>query len=269
MRIDQSRHKAYVRCPRAFEIRYVKNVIMPPSGALFLGSTVHHALDFLAQEIMSKKMVPSQDTLLDFFSTSFDKRDVYIQDEEAKATDLPDIDWTEEAAGPTKDLGINLLKKYHKARASLIKPVQAELYLERTLPNGDIYYGTLDRIDEDGTVYDYKTAKKRSYGLTYSQNNVDQDIQPTAYFFLLGGPGKWGFELLLKDPVECSLGFRETERSQEDIDWYIESMLMEDLKGIRAGFFPPRPGFLCENWCGYRQGFCKYRSTFVMTGEKE
>jgi len=251
MWISQTAHKLYMRCPAAYYFRYVKEISLPPPAAVFLGGTVHFSLAHLGRKKRdTMQLLPLMD-LLDHFSTAFDNREAYLKEEDEIAKNLPEVDWGIETPGQVKDEGIALLTTYYHRRAPMIQPIEVEFSFERAIPGTeDIFRGRIDRIDV-GYITDYKTGKRR-----LNQREVEVDIQPTAYAFGLAGDRSdtqihMRYEQLIRTQIP-SLGEITTSRGQADILWYLE-ILRQDLKAIKAGFFPCRPSWMCHEWCGYSQ----------------
>jgi len=140
------------------------------------------------------------------------------------------------------------------------EPVEVELVFEKDLGFCK-FYGTLDRIDIDGKVKDLKTISPfaASFG-DFSERSIELDIQPTAYALGMSGAISFEFELLLKDPKNPKVIIRGTERTEDDINWYLQ-LLEGDVRMIKAGLFPPRPNWSCGEWCAYRK-LCGFRKTW-------
>jgi len=256
-RIDQTSHKMFLRCPRQWEFRYVKGLKFPPSAALFLGGTINRSAAFgYKYKIEVGEDVPL-DELLDFYSRIFDKREAVAEGETER---IPDIDWKDEKPGEVKDTGYRILRYYRMSLMPKREPIEVELAFEKDLGFCK-FYGILDRIDIDGRVKDLKTISPfaANFG-DFSERGIELDIQPTAYALGMGGAISFEFELLLKDPKNPRVIIRGTERTEDDINWYLR-LLESDVKMIKAGLFPPRPNWSCfsldtevatlDGWKGY------------------
>lgn len=235
-----SRISLLLKCPRQFEFRYLKDIPVPRPGALFLGGTAHHTLSENSRfKIDSREDMPLE-RFLEVFSDAWEKQS-YFEDETPG-----EIDWQGENPGYVKDVGVEILRCYHRELAPKVMPLAVELPLEKTLDNV-LLRGRIDLIKDSGTPVDLKTAKRRR-----SQDELDRDLQPTIYTLLLGGPSPFEFHLLLKTKVpgvEVSL----TRRTQEDIDWFLRELLPRAAAQIEAGIFPPNPtGWWCgKDWCSF------------------
>jgi len=228
------------RCPRQYEYRYVKGIILPPSAFVFLGGAVHIPIERnYQQKVTSQKDLPLKD-VLDIFSDSWDKRE---------ASEIQEVDWEDKQEHQLKDLGAELVKLYQKRIAPRVQPLAASQEIIKPIDENFSFVSVLDLLLSEAEVADIKVSA------TKVGKKADQDMQPTAYAFALGKPINWVYHTLIRTRVEIEL--ENTTRTQTDIDWFADN-LKYWFDQVKAGLFPPRPGdWHCSpEYCGYYI-FCK------------
>jgi len=237
----------WLKCPKAWEFRYVKGLKIPPSGALVQGSSYHGAL----KENFSFKLKNGKDMsisdVLDAYDTSWNERlkgDDLGKDESEEAGGS-EVDWGGRPPDMLKDEGAKLVKVYHKQYAPAIMPLGVELYREKPLIEGVKFIGYLDLELED-KIIDHKLK-----GKMISQIEADKDTQPLSYCFL-SDKMDFDYHVAIKKKVPEIQILTVKRKTAEDIEWW-KNMVIDIVNNIKTGIFPPNPtSWLCsERWCGY------------------
>jgi len=232
------------RCPRQYEYRYVKEIILPPTAFVFLGGSIHIPLEKnYQQKVESKQDLPLND-ILDIFSDSWEKRE---------ASEIQEVNWEDKPEAQLKDLGVELITLYQKRIAVNTQPLAATYRIEKPVDENLTFISILDLLLDQTKIADIKVSAYRM------GRKVDQDMQPTAYAYALGTPIEWDYHTLIRTKVDIEI--EKTKRTQEEIDWFANS-LTHWHKQIQSGIFPPRPGdWQCQpEYCGYHI-LCKTEST--------
>lgn len=238
--VSHSQINMWQRCPRQWYYRYVRGLRLPPSGPLILGGSYHTALEVnFKQKVISQADLPINDCL-DAFSASWDGR----------VAGAEDIDWQERKPGELKDMGVALVGTYRTKISPTVQPALVEQPFISEIA-GVKFVLIMDLQDTNEIVIDHKTA-----GKSYTQDDVDRDIQASAVSHVLGRPITFQNHIALKLKVP-RIQILETTRGPEDTQWWLNmaEMIVEQMK---TGIAPPRPtGWWCsEKWCGYHK-ICK------------
>jgi len=216
---------------------------LPPTAFVFLGGSVHIPLERNYQLKVESKQDLSLSDILDIFSDSWEARE---------ASEIREVIWMDQPEGQLKSLGKELITLYQKRIAIHTQPLAASYRVERQVNENLTFISVLDLLLDQAKVADIKVTSSRM------GKRVDQDMQPTAYGYALGTPIEWDYHHLIRTRVDVEI--ERTRRTQEDIDWFAES-LIHWQKQIQSGVFPPRPGsWHCEpEYCGYHI-LCKTES---------
>lgn len=236
--LSHSQLSMWLRCPKQYEFRYIHNMKMPPAGALIQGSCYHKALEVNFRHKMEHGQDRPLDEVLDAYS---DEWESLTADEQNSVG----IDWEDKEPEALKDEGIGLVRAYHRDVAPIITPLKVETFYEREL-DGVSFVGYIDLETATVDVTDHKTAAR-----SYNQDDVDKDIQISAYAWLLGREIKAANHVAVKTKVP-KIQIVETVRTEADIRWW-ERMALEVKGAIDSGVFPPNPnGWHCgQRFCGY------------------
>ncbi|MFH1724303.1 MAG: PD-(D/E)XK nuclease family protein [Elusimicrobiota bacterium] len=242
------------RCPKQYEWRYVRGLIMPPGSAAHVGSGTHRAVAadltakieggaLLAEEAVRE--VARDGVLLAW------NEGVLLTDDERERPEA-------EVRGEAVDKAVTLATLHHAEVAPSLAPVAVEKSwrLELTGFSHDLA-GTTD-ILEARAIRDTKTSAKSPSG-----NAADTSLQLSMYAladkYVRGAlPEAIHLDYLvaLKNPKAMTLS---TTRDEEDLAAMLERIAAA-LKQIEAGVFPPcDPASWCcsPRWCGY-WGQCPY-----------
>jgi len=237
--IDYSTIARIARCPRAYELDLISQIPAPKSAALYLGSTFH----LVQRTYFSSRLANielTRDDVVDAFNTFW-----YSM---AGADGNP-IDWGREKPEEQAELGRAMVKAFYPY-AQKIQPLLVEHKFTKDTPYGKVY-GTMDLVTVQAEVDDWKTSSRLPY-----QNDVDSELQPTVYDFLLGGLVPFNYYYILKFKLPVVRIF-PTKRYEEDLSFFERSILPGVVKQIQTGLFPPlgKANGACK-WCGHNK-YCE------------
>lgn len=236
--IDFSAIGSYLRCARAYEFRYVKNVKEIPGVALLEGSSYHHAVEKNNLHKIAKDTDLPHKRMTEHFMEDFQFR---TKREEK-------IDWQEQNEDKIYKRAKVMFVEYAREIAPDIKPLHAEEKVEKTviLDGTKItLYGTVD-LDTPDVIYDYKTTGKPK-----SQSEVDNTIQLSLYA-LMKKKREVGIIQFVK-AANPYVGVIKSSRTGKDIMWALH-VAKSVVEAVRAKQFPPTDptSWKCsQKWCGY------------------
>jgi CRISPR/Cas system-associated exonuclease Cas4 (RecB family) len=248
--VSPSRLSCWLKCPRGYAFRYIEGIRSPTNAALFLGKTVHFALELayrhrqlgitLAADEVASRLVESWGKLVDEEGMTFDS---------AAAEQV----LQQQACG--------LVKAYLAYAPTVEKPLAVEVAAESPLVDpfsgedlGMPLLGIMDLVldnAEGPIIVDFKTSSRTSEPM-----EIVHEIQLTSYAYLFrqASPvAESGLEIrsLIKTktpkvefhgyPARTDAHFRR-----------LFSVLREYLDALDSGRFNYRPGFGC--------GLCDVRS---------
>lgn len=258
----------YLKCPRQYYYRYIRDDKRPPGVAMTLGTGAHAAVEKTHHHLVDHKVPAPIEMVLEAFSESFDKG----------AKNVPKKEWTEEGndKGTVKDVGVRLVTIYNRDFAPLVQPQVhngirgIEQKVEVTVA-GVPMVGFIDLIDTNAdaimsveerallqgqgkdvpalfrtAVSDFKTKQK-----SMSQGETDGSFQLTFYSYATG-IGLVRFDQLLKQK-KPKVKRIHSQRTSQDYAWMNE-IISSVAKAISAGIFPPcdPTSWACTpKWCGY------------------
>lgn len=208
------------------------------SAALYLGSTFHLTQNVYFNSRLAGVEMSVAD-LLDVFNSFWSSME---------GADGDPISWGRDKPDEQAELGKALIKAYYPY-AQRVQPVAVEQRLERDTPYG-LVYGTVDLLTVSGALIDYKTSARVPY-----KTDIDRELQPTVYSFLLGGTVDFQYHYVLKFKLPVVRIF-STKRYEEDIAFFQRTLLPSVVKMIQTGLFPPlgKATGACQ-WCGY-ESYC-------------
>jgi len=260
LHVSISQLKAYLRCPRAYELRYVRGEqpeFVPEP--LAFGRSFHAALACYYEGIRAQGAAPALAELEDAF------RNEWRQICDGPISVLQD----EEGADPV-DQAVAMLGTFHRAQSQLPLPhvvavEQAFLVDLRDPESGEVLdealLGYLDLIIEESgatVIVEHKSSARR-----WSQDQLDHDIQPTAYLYAaqeLGfGNPRARLQVATKTKVPA-LQVEELTRSGADIRDFLE-VVRGVLRSIDQGISFPVRSWACRT-CPYASA-CAARSASV------
>lgn len=239
---NQSELKAYLKCGKMWEFRYLKGIKTPPSAALTLGSSVDTAVTANLSQKIESGLDLRTDDVLDVYSDDFERRKV-------------ETEWMEEDPGHQKDVGAQLVRLHHQLVAPTIQPetVQEQFTLETDA--GYDLHGTMDLTEQGGFVVDTKTSRT-----VYAEDAVAKNFQATLYDFayesLRRKPAKgFRFDVLIKPTAKKGPTLQQVEAkvTAADRSWLFDG-IKQVHKAIQAGVALPAPEgswYCSKKWCGY------------------
>ncbi|MCD4811250.1 PD-(D/E)XK nuclease family protein [bacterium] len=256
LHISHSQIFVYLHCSLKYQFMYVEAI--PParlSIALSFGSAIHVCEEKYYRSLMDKNYLEPLNILEELFADYLSL--------ELDHSDIPVI-YKKEA--PNKDSAIELGKKllkvfYESVDLTGIQIIGVELPLSAKLytPEGEAtelnLIGMIDLLlrDQNGEliVIDHKTAAKAK-----SQSAVDEDMQFTAYSYLLAA-NKYVFPTadincrmdVLRKLKKPKIEYYYTVRTASDRKRFskIASMV---LTAIESRIFMPQKSWMCSD-CGY------------------
>jgi putative RecB family exonuclease len=220
--VSVSQMKCWLRCPRQFELKYIRGV--PPAFVpvnLAFGSAIHAALAAYYQEIRISGNPLRRDLVLEVF------RDAWAKAEEG---DIP-LQVDEDGDEPVNmvDKGVSMLHAFHD-HSSKVPPFEAEAVEHGFTVNlhdpdtGEVLdeqlVGTMDLVIlEDGrrVVVEHKTAARK-----YGEDLLRFDLQVSGYKLAAreAGLGEVGlrFQVITKTKVPAVqvTGLTRDHQDEED-----------------------------------------------------
>ena len=230
-------------CPFSFEARFIRNIILPPSGAAYFGTCYHHAL---GQNFKQKERTKKDLLLPDLFEAFHEAWEKKLGSEDP----VDEVIWLDETPEFLKDVGFKLLERYITDVAPGVQPQKdgVEKLITRELKSKYIgeFQARLDLIeDKTEKIIDQKTVRRQK-----AEVEAKRDLQPYSYMFARGKAGtfEWHQAHKTKEKI-IILGI---ERTPQDIDWFEREFLPPIIKQIEKGIFPITPNYRClSGWCGY------------------
>lgn len=144
----------FFRCGQQWYYAYVMAIVSPPTVRQALGLSVHSAVERnMTQKVWSGTDI-SEEEALDTFSTEWDAMSPELEDDPKETKD------------EAKDSGAQIVRMHHKHVAPTIQPLLVEEPVAFDLNNVP-YSGTIDLVDSEHRVRDWKTAKQRPHPSYY------------------------------------------------------------------------------------------------------
>jgi CRISPR/Cas system-associated exonuclease Cas4 (RecB family) len=256
----------YLRCPKQYEFRYVKDKKQPPAVPLALGTSGHAALETTHHHIVDHDVPAPTEQLLDSFSDKWTELSAQIED------------WEGEQPGHVKDKGVALVRIYNERFAPTVKPQADAEKKERGIEKkfeitvgGVPMLGYIDLIDTNSPVAfsEEELALMAKYGRvapeelrsavvdfkfkskSMAQSEVDGSLQMTLYS-LATGIYAIRFDQLLKTK-KPTVKRAAAVRTKQDHLW-LQRVVRDVADAISKGVFPPTDptSWSCNaKWCGY------------------
>jgi putative RecB family exonuclease len=244
-----SQVKCWLRCPRQFELKYVRGVspAFVPVNLAF-GSAIHEALAAYYGEQKTSGTPLRRDLVFDVFRAGWDKAldgDVPLQLDE-------DGDGLEQVV----DKGVSMLHAFYE-HASKAPPFEVEAVEHGfTITLHDPYsgapmeeqlVGTMDLVIREGptrVVVEHKTAARR-----YTEDQLRFDVQPTAYKIAARESGLGDvalrFQVVTKTKVPVVQVAEIHRDAGDEVDF--TRIAAGVLKAIDAGVSYPVRGWACRS----------------------
>lgn len=250
--------KTALQCGAQHHFRYTLRLRKPTPVALLRGS----AYDAGLRALYEGRIAGEERTLEDAQAAA----DAYLD----RAVTEEEIDWGDadpnQVLDETRAQVRTAVQLYYEQVWPEIRPAAYQDRFEIEFEGVDwTFLGYMDLVTESGEVWDDKL-----YSRTPNQQDVDQDLQLTAY--ALGFQQKYGrlperlgiqAVVLTKTPKVVRI---PTQRTQEDIDWFL-GLLGQTVQMLESGLVVPRPGgwycgpTACPYWAECRAMFGGRAST--------
>ncbi len=251
---SHSQYNSYKICPRSYEFKYVRKMNTPPSVAMFKGTVVHEGADRAHKYMIENNFqVPVLGEMLAVVSDKFDTDKEEVTDWGKDDDDKP------VTPGSVKDLALKAYTVYHKQLPKL-KPQASEKHFVSRIGTVPVQ-GYVDLIDHvqgpsQGGIPDpgHLLIRDLKTGATWSQSDVDKDVQLTLYHIVEGVPFVHVDNIkLLKGGPAYNDKLIPVQRTAIDRRNLVEDY--EDVVDhIKKGDFPMAPieHWSCtKKWCGY------------------
>lgn len=255
--ISHSQLNMLLRCGEQYRRRYLLGEIMPPSGAMVLGSCGHKAEEKnFKQKIESKSDIPLEEVKEEFSSVWEEKKyEIEWKKEDLDGKSVKQVEASE------KDRGISLVDVFHREQAPAIQPAFVEEKFEVKFEGGyPKLIGFLDNITDEELILDYKFSKKSPI-----KDDILNDSQITAYDFgyrAKFGKKPKGMKKIWSVSTKTPKTVMQTTVPREDAQ--IQRFMLRLEKAMEAIekeiFLPAAPGsWACSpKWCGYYSS-CKLK----------
>lgn len=252
LHVSVSQVKAWLRCPRAFEFRYVQGIVPEFKAiALALGSAIHEALATYYQGVMVHHRPPALDEVVQSF------RDAWrIESTGAVPLQLTDDDEPEDHV----DKAVSMLALFHRQAATaepmvveaVESPFEVSIFDPKT---GEVLdeslVGVFDLvINEDGhrVIVEHKSSGKK-----YTQAQLIEDLQPSAYSLAAQELG-WGdvgirYQVLTKTKSPQFQVENVVRGPSEEKDFLLTAFGV--LRAVDAGVSFPIRSWACRS-CPYQ-----------------
>lgn len=248
--VSVSQLKTYLRCPRQYELRYVRGE-KPESVAvaLVLGAAVHAALASYYTGLRDGAVLGLED-MLEVFAGAW------------IAAQPPDMPVLTDDGAPLASVaahGAAMVRVFHAhaARAPAVRPVLIEAPFNADLHDpitGEVLdeklTGVIDLVAErEGKlrIFEHKTSARR-----YGRDQLDFDLQPTAYLYaareLRVEVEGVTFQVLTKAATPV-VQVEDVQRDTAAEDDFLLTVVGV-LRAIDAGAFWPVRGWACRG-CAY------------------
>ena len=244
--VSASKLNLWLRCPLAFQRRYLDGIKTEMTPSLFFGRVVHDALDGIYRCAM-----------LGEYATANDVPQI-VDDAWKRAMQSEPCDFADDAlVTKTKNQVLDVVKAYI---STIDIPCERPLAVERkfesplidpsTGEDCGILVGIADLVlddEENGpVVIDFKTASSSS---TASRCELSHEIQLTAYSYLIreffGRESSLEIRQLVKKKTPKIITHRYPPRSEEHFARFF-GVVREYLDAIDKGSYPPKPSWSCS-----------------------
>ncbi|MEQ1735393.1 MAG: PD-(D/E)XK nuclease family protein [Rhodoglobus sp.] len=249
--VSVSQLKTYLRCPRQYELRYVRGERPEfTAAALVLGSAVHGALAAFYAGLRDGSPLDLA-TMLEAFGLAWVA---------AQPVDRPLQLDKDEDERQVRAEGERMLRVFHAhaARSPQVRPVMIEAPFSVELHDpttGEILeerlIGVMDLVAEVGDqvrIFEHKTSARR-----YSRDQVDHDLQATAYLLAARALGLavagLTYQVLTKTATPVVQVEDVNRTAQQEREFL--ATVVGVLRAIDAGAFYPVRGWQCRS-CAHR-----------------
>lgn len=242
--LSVSQIRTYLRCPAQYEFRYVHGLKSPVTSSLLLGSSFHSAIEAANKAKMENGEILDKNDVLDAYSDAWDKRSA-----------SEEIEWEEgEDPGKAKDRGAEMTAAYYEEYGRKLKPAMVETSFFADI-DGVLFQGYIDLVEADGSIRDFKTAKK-SPREDEAENSIQLVAYALAYRELTGEKEAMvGLDYTVGLKSGIKIVRLETEIDDQRIERF-KRLVKGVAESIKSGiFYPNEEGFGCS-FCPYKD-ICK------------
>jgi len=222
-------------CQKRWEYNKVLEIKTIPTENLIIGSVYH--------QLLQANFIHKINTGEDFTDEEYQEEFAHLW--KFKLEEEEDIKWVKMDANKARAVCLSIVSEYMYRVAEFVEPKEVEFEFERPIGDTKII-GRIDLIDKSGAVIDHKTSTR-----SYTQNDIDKDIQASAYAFGLGHPITYYNHIAIKKnkPEIQSL---KTYRNEEDIIWWYR-LASDVIAEMNTGIAVPNPtGWWCSpDYCDY------------------
>jgi DNA helicase-2/ATP-dependent DNA helicase PcrA len=217
-------------CPQKYLFSRCWGLRGRPAAAVSFGSVMHNTIKYFVAELMKGRLLPFDEVRkkfeLEWTSAGFE--DEY-QEQEYK-----------------KD-GLAQLRAFHAVcLASPPQVIAQEKSFQLQMENGVVLTGRMDQVNRiapgQEEIVDYKTGRPRD------ENSARKDMQLSVYALAAREVFDWNPVRLTFYNVQTNQAVSAT-RDDKKLN-RVRAEILEAADDIRAGQFPPKPGFWCK-FCDY------------------
>ncbi len=248
MTISYSKVNLWDLCPKAYEYQYIKKLPLKGSGLMIAGTAYDRGVTF-ALGTKANGLTFEEEEIISVISDAWDGEinSKTIKEEDSDIViPIKSIEWGDYDPGVLKDRVIKLVLMYIDRMLPNLNPVMVQKYHSVEIVPGLVLTGRPDVEFEDGNIADHKFTKRRM-----SDTEKDDNMQSSAYATILNHPLTCEFHLALNQK-KLDIEVMPVKRTQSDIDWYREKVLLT-ARLIYTGIFPPRAmGWKCSpKYCDF------------------
>jgi hypothetical protein len=252
--VSVSQINQYLKCPKAYEFRYIEEIELARNSYMVQGSALHRAAEGLHLSMMNEAKAPPVEMVLDMYADAHKElftSDVVIEEEDGDT-------------GKILDIGTKMMSVYYQgATGQLNDPdtkqwippvypvaVERKIYMPLKPLERDPYpFMAVIDLEEPNAVADIKTKRKKG-----SQAEADNSLQLSLYAAATSKPDV-RLDQLIKPTKTLPTRYLRTGgvRSAEEIQHAIE-IGADVVDGIVVGYFPrstPDAWWCTPKWCGY------------------
>ena len=239
--LSVSRIKLFLRCPLAYQYRYLEQRPSPCNGNMLLGKAIHKALEVnFSQKIGTREDLPLRD-VLEVCNKEFDSI-------RAQGVEFKD----EEDPVEIKIKGLELLTLYLEKIAPKMNPAFVEQRFCFDLPDSPFgFQGYWDLVTKDTWIHDYKVVK-RSYAADAAENDLQLIAYTLGYSKVTGKPpAGLTFQCMVKTK-EPKLQFITTQPHSEKQLARLTKLACKVGEAMQSGIFYPTEDPMACGWCSYK-----------------
>jgi DNA helicase II / ATP-dependent DNA helicase PcrA len=229
--LSPSAVSGYRSCPQQFLFRRGWSLKEGPKAVLSFGSVMHTTIKRFIDQLRKGVRLPFEEVARIFETewTSAGFEDDYQE------------------SGYKKD-GLEQLRAFHASTLEAPPQIlEQEKSFELPLENNVTIIGRMDQVNslgrKDVEIVDYKTGKPKK------DSDAKKDLQLSLYALAAKEIFEWNpvrlvFHYLQNNQIQV------TTRDAKQLD-EAQKIVLEAAADIRAGEFPPNPGFICRS-CAYK-----------------